>query len=239
MTTVRDILDQIRITAVADIHGHLPEMCPCDLTVICGDIFPGEMDKDHEAQGVWFKNAFIPWMELIPSERVILIGGNHDYWIEENNQMLLTEFAPSVGRKLVYLCDSGMAFSGLQIYGTPWVPAPAHNKAFSMAEEQLAEVYALIPSELDLLLTHTIPYGCNGLDATDYDQHLWGSAELLKAVEARHIRYLIGGHIHASMNVMTRKEWGNHQTMMYNVACCDNHKNPLRYPITIAVSMNC
>ena len=75
---------RIILNATADLHGHLPDMLPCDLTVICGDIFPGEMDRDTEAQGVWFRNAFIPWVERIPSERVILIGGNYDYWIEAN-----------------------------------------------------------------------------------------------------------------------------------------------------------
>ena len=226
----------VTILAAADLHGYLPVMPPCDLAVVCGDIFPVEMDRAVEVQGAWFRNVFMPWVEKIQGERVILIAGNHDYWIEENNQMLLTEFAPSAGRKLVYLCDRGMTFQGLQIYGTPWVPTPSRNKAFSKEEEQLREAYALIPPELDLLLTHTVPSGCN-LDATVYDKQLWGSMALLKAVEVRQIRYLVGGHIHAPKHAMAQMVWGDHQTIMYNVACCDKHKNPIRLPTPITIPL--
>ena len=81
-------------SSVTILHGYLPVMPPCDLAVVCGDIFPGEMDRAVEVQGAWFRDVFMPWVEKIQGERVILIAGNHDYWIEENNQMLLTEFTP-------------------------------------------------------------------------------------------------------------------------------------------------
>lgn len=221
------------ITAAADIHGHLPEMAPCDMAVICGDIFPGEMEREPERQGKWFLSDFLPWAEQIECERIILIAGNHDYWIEANNQILLEEFAPSAGHKLVYLCDSGLMFHGLQIYGTPWVPPPARNKAFALEKVELKEKFAQIPQQVDLLITHTVPNNCNGLDCTEYEQRLWGSAELREAVEIRHIDCLIGGHIHAPKETVALMDWGDHHTTIINAACCDNHKEPLRKPLRI------
>lgn len=72
-------------TATFDTHGYLSVMQAADLAVVCGDIFPGEMDKDPKAQGEWFRQAFHPWAQQIQSERVILIAGIHDHWIASHS----------------------------------------------------------------------------------------------------------------------------------------------------------
>ncbi len=225
----------ILVTAVSDTHGYLPRMQPSDLAVICGDIFPGEMDKDPMAQGKWFRDTFIPWVEQIECNRVILIAGNHDHWIAVNNQVLLKEFAPSEGGKLVYLCDSGFEYKELKIYGTPWVPVPFHNLSFSLDDDGLRKRYALIPKELDLLLTHTVPYDCNHIGFSDHDMKDLGCKELRKAVESRNIRFLIGGHIHDSSERVAHMDFGDHHTEMANVACCNSLKIPSRLPLRFSL----
>ena len=231
-------MTSVLIAAIADLHGHLPQMPKADLTVICGDIFPGEMDKDPEAQGTWFRDVFLPWVDKIESQRVALVAGNHDHWIAEHNDDLLRDFAPSAGKKLVYLCDSGMEYEGLKIYGTPWIPTPFRNKAFSLvSDEGLARKYARIPQKLDLLLTHTIPYDCNHIGFSEEDMLDLGSKELRKAVEARNIRFLVGGHIHETRERIAHMDFGNSHTEMANVACCDNFKQPFRLPICFTINV--
>lgn len=223
------MISYVTVSAIADLHGHLPQMPKADLTVICGDIFPGEMDKDPEAQGTWFKNVFLPWVDKIESQLVVLVAGNHDHWIAAHNDELLRDFAPSAGKKLVYLCDCGMEFYGLKIYGTPWIPTPFRNKAFSLvSDEELARKYALIPQKLDLLLTHTVPYDCDRIGFSEKDQRDLGCKELCKVIEKRNIRYLVGGHIHESMSRTAHMDFWGHHTEMVNVAYCDNQKQAIR-----------
>ena len=231
-------MNSVLISAISDLHGHLPQMPKTDLTVICGDIFPGEMDKDPEAQGTWFRAAFLPWVEKNESQRVILVAGNHDHWISAHNDQLQQNFAPSAGRKLIYLCDSGMEFKGLTIYGTPWVPTPFVNKAFSSSNEEfLREKYSQIPQQVDLLLTHTVPYDCNHIGFSERDMQDLGSRELRKAVESRDIRFLIGGHIHSSSERIAHMDFGFRHTEMANVACCDCNKQPSRLAIRFSISV--
>jgi len=226
----------VSISAIADLHGHLPQMPKADLAVVCGDIFPGEMDNDPDSQGTWFRDVFLPWVDKIESQRVILVAGNHDQWIAAHNGQLLQNFAPPAGKKLVYLCDSGMEFKGLTIYGTPWVPTPFVNKAFSSSNEEfLREKYSQIPQKVDLLLTHTVPYDCKHIGFSERDMQDLGSRELRKAVESRDIRFLIGGHIHSSSERIAHMDFGFRHTEMANVACCDNFKQPFRLPICFTI----
>ena len=229
----------ISISAISDLHGHLPVMPKADLAVICGDIFPEDMDKDPYAQGLWFRSNFLPWVNGVECKHVILVAGNHDHWIVANNDALRKEFAPEAGQKLVYLCDSGLEYRGLKIYGTPWMPTPHRNKAFSLSSDaELAEKYSYIPENVDLLLTHTVPYGCNYIGFSDRDMQDLGSKELRSAIETRNIRFLIGGHIHESSERVAHMDFGDRHTEMANVACCDNQKRPARLPIRFTISVH-
>ena len=228
----------ISISAIADLHGHLPQMQYSDLAVVAGDIFPGELDKDPEGQGEWFRAVFLPWVEKQECDHVILVAGNHDHWIAAHNEELLEEFAPSAGEKLIYLSDSGTVFKGLKVYGTPWMPTPFVNKAFSLSDDsQLREKYAHIPQDVDLLITHTVPYDCNYIGFSDRDMKDLGSKELRDAVASRHIRFLVGGHIHETRERVAHMDFGGRHTEMANVACCDCDKQPSRLQICFPISV--
>lgn len=229
---------EITVSATADLHGYLPKIHAATIIVIAGDIFPGEMDKDLNAQGEWFRNTFLPWVDELECKRVVLVAGNHDHWIAANNEPLLREFAPSAWKKLVYLCDSGFEFKRLKIYGTPWMPTPFVNKAFSSSSEVfLREKYSQIPQQVDLLITHTVPYDCNYIGFSNRDMKDLGNKELRNAVETRDISVLVGGHIHDSSERVAHMDFGTRHTEMVNVACCDNDKQPLRLPIRFSIGV--
>ncbi len=228
----------VSISAVADLHGNLPEMKSASLVFIGGDIFPGELDKNPDAQGAWFSDVFLPWVDKIACRRVVMVAGNHDHWIEAHNEELLKEFAPSAGKKLVYLCDSGFEFYGIKMYGTPWVPTPFVNKAFSSDDSEfLREKYSRIPHNLDILITHTVPYDCNYIGFSDRDMRDLGSKELREAVASRNVRFLIGGHIHETRERVAHMDFGPRHTEMVNAACCNNQKQLIRQPIRFHISV--
>lgn len=228
----------ISISAIADLHGHLPQMQRSDLAIVAGDIFPGGLDKDPYVQGVWFRDSFLTWVEQQECNHVILVAGNHDHWIAKNNAALMKEFAPDQLKKLIYLCDNGMIFKGARIYGTPWMPTPFVNKAFSSDDSDfLREKYSRIPQNVDILITHTVPYDCNYIGFSDRDMRDLGSKELREAVASRNVRFLIGGHIHETRERVAHMDFGPRHTEMVNAACCDNQKQLIRQPIRFHISV--
>ncbi len=146
----------MEITAISDLHGYYPELEGGDLLIIAGDITA--RDKIPE----W--NEFFNWLDQQNYERKIMIAGNHDNfcksWCTSDDSI----YDSLLGRpSLTYLCDSGTEFEGLKIWGSPWSlkfeGINPHCMAFTGTEEELAEKFALIPDDIDILITHSPPYG--------------------------------------------------------------------------------
>src|SRR2546430_15423242 len=102
----------MKLVLTADLHGNLPEIPPCDLLLIAGDIGPIASNKDCAN---WLDNIFRVWLVDLYPTPVIGIGGNHDFI-----------FKAAYGRGIVnslpwtYLEDSGTSVKGLNIWGSPW-----------------------------------------------------------------------------------------------------------------------
>lgn len=165
----------MKVIALADQHGLLPEIPECDLLILGGDLAPDLPITPRSgigyAAGVkagatrqldWFKNEFADWLLKIPARYVVAIAGNHDFGLE----------LPHAARELshlnwIYLRDSevtigkgdvGWQGDPLRIYATPWVPA-LENWAFYASDDALRHRAAAIPEGLDILITHGPPYG--------------------------------------------------------------------------------
>lgn len=72
---------EMRIGATSDLHGILPEIEPCELFFICGDIMPLSVQLNMPASLEWLKTEFIPWANNLPCKHVIFIAGNH--WLAD------------------------------------------------------------------------------------------------------------------------------------------------------------
>lgn len=68
----------MRVCAISDLHGFLPEIEPCDLLLICGDIMPLNIQSNMPASEKWLDEVFIPWIDNQPIDQAILIAGNHE-----------------------------------------------------------------------------------------------------------------------------------------------------------------
>jgi len=172
-----------RIVIVSDLHGFYPKLEEGDLLIVAGDCTAS--DKIDEWRG------FFNWLSKQDYKKKILIGGNHDGFLE---QCLDTKTEIKLGltkdEGYEYLCDSGTDYEGLKIWGSPYTRRfPGQNKAcmaFSVQSEfQLKDHFDLIPSDIDILITHSPPFGI--LDECDNGRV--GSEMLRQAITRVKPRY--------------------------------------------------
>ena len=74
----------MRIVALSDQHGFLPDIPPCDLLIVAGDVCPdrfGPFMARHEPhhQKAWFDHTARQWLSSGPATHKILTWGNHDW----------------------------------------------------------------------------------------------------------------------------------------------------------------
>lgn len=167
----------MNITLVSDTHRLHEDLPPLhgDLLIHCGDF------EDTAALDLWFAE--------LEFEKIVVVGGNHDYdafekWQEGQQVFFHADF----------LVDQSIDFRGLKIYGSPWV-SELEGAAFSLTHDEMIETWNAIPDQTDILVTHVPPYGI--LDLARSGDH-WGCQALRNRVEDLCLRFHSFGHVHAS-----------------------------------------
>ena len=65
---------------------------------------------------------FFPWTKKLSYQKVIFVGGNHDFAIQKLSLLLLDELDPwNEYPNIVYLEDEPYEYKGIKFYGTPWI----------------------------------------------------------------------------------------------------------------------
>lgn len=207
-----------RIACVADLHENLPEIDPCDILIVAGDITYG-FKGDLASQQGFLVNEFADWCRRVPAERIVVVAGNHDQCVERWGWPL----EPSVCE---YLQDSGTRLHGLNIWGTPWQPwfyGWAFNAPQRQGEEFLRDMFDRIPDDTDIVICHGPPYGaCDQVGGRRA-----GSVALHEAVERVQPSLLVCGHIHGG-NGMSKV---GHTEVINAALVNDEYQpvNPLHY----------
>lgn len=216
----------MKLTITSDIHGYFPKIYPCDIVIIGGDVFPSSIPKTYEAQCEWHEVVFMPWVDALPCQHVVLVPGNHDYYWEKifSGCSDMSGPLPDTSQKLIVLCNQGVQLLGLKMYGTPNVPPALSSFAFTRTSEELQKIFSYIPDNLDILIAHGVPYGVGNLGVmikkgTLQDRGMW---ELTEAIEKKNIRYVFCGHVHTGSH--ERVEWRG--KILYNTSYCDKKKMP-------------
>jgi Icc-related predicted phosphoesterase len=190
----------MKIAAVSDLHGHLPDIPECDLLLIAGDICPDfitethhpahvEVSKGEPQQAKWLGEHFEPWLDAIPARHIVGVAGNHDFVFQ----------TPHLVPKLpwVYLEDSGVSIDGYYIWGTPWI---GHLSYWGFYHPETSPWPVAIPP-CDILLAHSPPYGVGDDMWANVPgknvEHL-GSKPLGDALAIARPKLMVCGHIHAS-----------------------------------------
>jgi len=218
----------MHIIATSDLHGALPEIEPCDLLLIGGDLPPVNGSHHPADQTQWAKETFAEWIAALPTERVILVAGNHDFWLETEEGKAAVEEIP----KLTYLEDSGTEVDGLTIYGTPWTPN-LPGWAFQKEGDEARLAFANIPRNTDILLSHGPLAGRGDLVGNRITGYEYcGSKELRENVATQRVRTVVCGHIHEGYGQYTLRYEGR-ETNIYNVAHMDAIYRPINPPVVI------
>lgn len=179
---------------------------------------------------------FLNWIANQKYKMVVFIAGNHDRLIEEYWKPAKE---PIDGLKFDfetrYLCDSSTKFEGLKIWGSPWTKTfPGMNpdcSAFTCdTEEELAEKWALIPDNTEILITHSPPHGI--LDKT-IDGKSVGSKSLALKIGSmiNPPKLWVWGHIHEAYG--QDKAIRQKPCIMVNASHVNENYKPVNKPIRI------
>jgi Icc-related predicted phosphoesterase len=197
----------MRIVATSDTHSkHKQVPIPDgDVFIHAGDLTPRGNYDEFISVASWFaelKNRF---------KHRIFIGGNHDFALEINSKYVLDDLFDS---DVIYLQDKEIIIDGIKFYGTPWMP-PYYDWAFMREEEWLEKCYAAIPNDVDVLITHTPPFGI--LDNAADDEKS-GSLALRKRLEGLHqLKHHIFGHVHEAYGSEKRGDVTFHNVCALNL----------------------
>jgi Icc-related predicted phosphoesterase len=196
------------IDCISDLHGHYPELQGGDLLIVAGDLTANDSHRDLYKFFAWVTD------QVLIYKRIIIIAGNHDNEFER----VLGYFFPNDGM-IAYLCDSGTEYTyeyddvelemcgihasqerTIKIWGSPWTKTfegmNPKCKAFAVdTEEELAEKWALIPDDVDILVTHSPAFGV--LDRNSLGYHC-GSIGLATKILKINPKLHVFGHIHES-----------------------------------------
>ncbi len=223
------------IDCLSDLHGHYPALDGGDLLILAGDY------TGSDAINQW--EAFFRWLEKLNYRKKVLVAGNHDGFCKNwavsgtftNDEY--EQIYPGDKPPFEYLCDSGMEFEGVKIWGSPWTPffdrVNPKCTAFMASEEELDEKFAMIPKGLDILITH-------GPMMYVLDGNKWGnpcgSHALRKHVDRAQPKNHIFGHIHERGGCqLLYKHQNAGNTWCSNCSYVDEHYEPVHKPIRITI----
>lgn len=194
------------LVAMADTHGYLPEAVPeGDVLILAGDLTrTGSLDEVAELND---------YLAALPHRHKLVVAGNHDWCFQRQ---------PREARALLtaatYLEDEAVVLEGVKFYGSPWQPW-FYDWAFNLPRgPELAAVWARIPEDTDVLVTHGPPLGFG--DRTRREQRV-GCEDLLNRVRVVRPKLHLFGHIHEDPGV-----WREGGTAFANVTSDMGEREP-------------
>lgn len=241
--------NKIRIVAMSDTHSltkHLRFDVPAgDIFIHAGDFSAcGNLNEIVE---------FNEWLGSLPHEHKLVICGNHELSfdptltqsksVDSSHGSKTGTMIPSLGHKrenmeaamktknvrqyltnCTYLEDSGIELYGLKFWGTPHQPE-FHRWAFNLKRgQEILDKWNLIPTDTDILITHTPPIGFNDLC---YSGVRAGCVELLSTIQKRvKPMYNVFGHVHESYGVSS-----DGKVVYINASTCNIEYLPNNPPI--------
>lgn len=193
----------MKLVLGSDLHGYLPDVPPCDILILAGDILSGNDQKR------FYQILLKQWLEKVPARHVVATWGNHDWPF--NVQGL-------PGLKWHMLIDEGICIEGLKFYGLPWT-IPFYQWAWQAPEPSLDKLCSFIPDDTDILISHGPPFGICDKNIEGFHS---GSKSLYdRMIELPRLKLLVCGHIHEA-----RGQSG----IVVNASCTTRHLQLITNP---------
>lgn len=177
----------MKIIAISDTHEReqfvkLPEG---DVLVHAGDsTFRGEVKAVAK---------FAHWMSQQDFKHKVVIAGNHELtFADPIMKPIVLNLLKEAG--CIYLEDSSVEIDGHLFYGSPWQPR-FYDWAFNVDRgPKIAQKWAAIPGDTEVLITHGPPYGV--LDGTINDGSQGCEMLAERIAELKKLKIHIFGHLH-------------------------------------------
>ena len=227
----------MKICAISDMHGILDfTIDKSDILCICGDILPLNIQMNSKGSKKWLKNVFVPWCESLDVEKIFLVGGNHDFYLQNHFNELYDIFRET---KIEYLQDKSTSYIDengkvYNIYGTPWCHQFGHWAFMGYSDDGLKEIYSKMPNDVDILLCHDAPYGCSDVIMDDVfwanGEHI-GCKSLAETVSEKKPKLLLHGHLHSTNHDL--EKFGD--TDVYNVSLLNESYKMVYKPLYIEI----
>ena len=195
----------MRIVAVSDLHGYLPDIPPCDLLHCRRRHLPGSLRAVLRQGTARTTGAMVPRRNLSVARRRASGAldpdvGNHDWCgmsaVEARRLAAHAPAGATVLRDALLSVPDGT--SAVSIWASPW-SNQFMNWAFMKTPGELAEVYRAIPPGADIVVSHQPPQGsANSFRGCDHwqDETPWSRRELLATIERVRPKMVVCGHIH-------------------------------------------
>lgn len=207
----------MRIVIISDTHGKHRELGTLsgDVLIHCGDFCDG-FDNDGAHLG-----AIDCWFSEQNFERILCVGGNHDFAAQDRHAKGIPIFGNAV-----FLQDEEYVFNGVTFYGTPWLP-DLSEWAYYLSDDERKRKWELIPSYTDVLITHTPPFGILDLPRSGGNV---GCPFLRSTVAEIAPRLHCFGHIHASAGRSDHEK-----TFFVNASVIDSNYKVRHAPLVIDI----
>jgi Icc-related predicted phosphoesterase len=214
------------IDCISDLHGYYPHLEGGDLLIVAGDLTLTDTIPEYK--------EFYKWFESQNYRKKILVGGNHDNFLM---QCISTQECRECGfdnEGFEYLCDTGIQYDGLTIWGSPWtLTFPRMNPkcmAFTCySEEHIQEKWDLIPIGTDIVVTHMPPK--NILDNVGI--YNVGSESLLNRILHVNPKLHVFGHIHEWGGKIIEREGIKYVTKYVNASHMNEIYDPVNLPVRV------
>jgi hypothetical protein len=186
----------MKIHAISDLHGQLPQVERCDLLLVAGDLCP---DFNHVVgQRRWLREIYAPWCAKQPAHYIHETWGNHDFIGQSEYADDVLPWTVHVDELVTVTCDD----ETVSVWFSPW-SNQFYDWAFMREPYDLKQMYNAIPDGVDIIVSHQPPYGYGDVGICpndDGDMHV-GSRELLETIHRVKPRAVVCGHIHGGHGV--------------------------------------
>ncbi len=178
------------IGAVSDTHNfpyRLPQRV--DILIHAGDL---TIEGSHGE----IRAAVKQLLEQPADERVV-VAGNHDYALEHSDE--IRSYLKDMG--IIYLQDEEATVNGLRFYGSPYTLEWGTYSFQLKRDQEIGDAHwAKIPEGIDILVTHSPPWGRFDVPYGGYN-HV-GCPALMRALPRVKPRVHVFGHIHSPGDVI-------------------------------------
>ncbi len=203
-----------KLVIIADTHTfHKKVQLPKgDILIYAGD---AEIRNDMELM------FFINWFQSLDYKHIIWIGGNHDFYLEEMHQR---NAIPKMPYNIHYLINTGITIEGIKFWGSPF-SSQFGRWAFMGHLEDLKPIWNLIPSDTDIIITHSPPFGINDQCVNGVSVGCPALRDKLKEIKPS---YHICGHIHEAYGV-----YQDEHTTYINASLLNEYYKMVNEPVVI------